>query len=138
MIESYCSACGVFIAASSGPKLLELAEKVHSCSIFAGNAHQPEQFSSAEARVVSYLFGAGKIAEKECNFDGDITHLSTELTAREPLLTQWLERSAMNARWFRKDPISALRAANIGIDEALLRELETVAAALSAKLKPMS
>ena len=138
VIESYCSECGVFIAASSGPKLLELAERVHSCSSFAGNANPPEQFSCAEARVVSYLFGAGKITEKEDNFDGDITHLSTELTSREPLLTQWLERSAMNARWFRKDPIAALRAANIGIDEALLRELESVATALAAKLKRIS
>jgi hypothetical protein len=87
---------------------------------------------------VSYLFGAGKIAEKEDNFDGNITHLSTELTSREPFLTEWLERSAMNARWFRKDPIAALRAANIGIDEALLRELESVATALAAKLKRIS
>ena len=31
LIESYCSACGVFIAASPNPRMLLLAELPHTC-----------------------------------------------------------------------------------------------------------
>ncbi len=72
--------------------------------------------------------GTGVVDEK-------LAILLTELTTREPLLNLWLERSAMNARWFRKDPIAALRAANIGFNESMLKELETIASSIAEQLK---
>lgn len=67
--------------------------------------------------------------------DDTLASLLNELTAREPQLNQWLERSAMNARWFRKDPIAALRAANIGFNESMLKELETITASIALRLR---
>jgi len=133
VIESYCGACGVFIAASSGTNLLELAERLHRCAGASWDT-KPGQFSSAEARIVSYLFGVGQTPSTGV-VDDNLAALLNELTTREPQLNEWLERSAMNARWFRKDPIAALRASNIGIDEGMLRELESVTASIAAKLK---
>jgi len=133
VIESYCGACGIFIAASSGNNLLELAERLHQCAGASWDG-KPGQFSSAEARIVSYLFGVGHTPGTGV-VDEKLAILLTELTTREPLLNQWLERSAMNARWFRKDPIAALRAANIGFNESMLKELETIASSIAEQLK---
>jgi hypothetical protein len=133
VIESYCGACGVFIAASSGPNLLELAERLHRCSGSSPDS-KPWQFSSEEARIVSYLFGVGHTPGNS-PVDDKLTTLFTELTRREPLLNQWLERSAMNARWFRKDPIAALRASGIGFNETILQELEAITASIAEKLR---
>jgi hypothetical protein len=133
VIESYCGACGVFIAASSGNNLLELAERLHSCAGASWDT-KPGQFSSAEARIVSYLFGVGQTPSAGV-VDDRLAGLLHELTTREPLLNQWLERSAMNARWFRKDPIAALRAANIGFNEIMLKELENITTSIAEKLR---
>jgi hypothetical protein len=133
VIESYCGTCGVFIAASSGPNLLELAERLHRCTGISPDS-KPGQFSSAEARIVSYLFGVGQTPSAEA-VDDRLSALLNELTTREPQLNTWLERSAMNARWFRKDPIAALRAANIGFNDNILRELESITASIAEKLR---
>jgi len=123
----------VFIAASSGPNLLELAERLHRCTGISLDT-KPGQFSSAEARIVSYLFGAGQTPGSGV-VDDRLSALLTELTTREPQLNEWLERSAMNARWFRKDPIAALRAANIGFNDSFLNELESITASIAEKLR---
>ena len=133
VIESYCGACGVFIAASSGPNLLELAERLHRARASIGMQSQ-DSFSSSEARIVSYLFGVGQTPSTGV-VDDRLAHLLNELTTREPLLNHWLESSAMNARWFRKDPIAALRAANIGFNESMLNELENITASIAEKLR---
>ena len=41
----------------------------------------------------------------------------------------------MNARWFRKDPIAALRAANIGFNETMLKELEAITVSIAERLR---
>jgi hypothetical protein len=53
----------------------------------------------------------------------------------EERLHDWIENSAQNALWFARDPIGAIRAANVGMDEELLSELEAVAAGIAVKLK---
>ena len=53
----------------------------------------------------------------------------------EERLHDWLETSAQNAVWFAKDPVGAMRAANIGMDESILSELEAVTAGIACKLK---
>ncbi len=133
VIESYCGACGVFIAASSGPNLLELAERLHRCTGVSPDS-KPGQFSSAEARIVSYLFGVGQTPGPGA-VDDRLSNLLNELTTREKQLNEWLERSAMNARWFRKDPMTALRAANLGLHDNILKELESITASIAEKLR---
>jgi hypothetical protein len=133
VIESYCGGCGVFIAASSGTNLLDMAERLHHCP-GTPREGKPGQFSTTEARIVSYLFGVGH-PPGEYVLDDGVASLLNELAAREPLLSQWLEGSAMNARWFRKDPIAALRAANIGFNESMLNELEKMTLSIAEKMK---
>ncbi len=58
-----------------------------------------------------------------------------ELGQKERELDLWLKSSESNASLFRKDPVSAIRAANLGIGEEALKELETVTAAILHKLK---
>jgi len=112
---------------------LELAERLHRCTGISLDS-KPGQFSSAESRIVSYLFGVGQTPSPGV-VDDRLSILLNELTTREPELNKWLERSAMNARWFRKDPIAALRAANIGFNDNILKELESITASIAEKLK---
>lgn len=60
--------------------------------------------------------------------------LIQELKKCEPQLQTWLEASAVNALWFLVDPVDALRAANLGLPEDLLAELETTIKTLEEKL----
>lgn len=53
----------------------------------------------------------------------------------EDRLHQWLANSTQNALLFARDPIGAIRAANIGMDENMLSELESVASGIALKLK---
>jgi hypothetical protein len=53
----------------------------------------------------------------------------------EDRLQEWLENSTQNALWFAKDPIGAIRAANIGMDESVLSELEAVASSIALKMR---
>jgi hypothetical protein len=42
----------------------------------------------------------------------------------ESHLSAWLNESDCNADLFRRDPLTAMRAANLDLDEGLLAELE--------------
>lgn len=44
----------------------------------------------------------------------------------EQAVFDWLERSPTHVEWFAKDPLGALRAANLGIDAKLLDELKAL------------
>ena len=52
----------------------------------------------------------------------------------EPELRAWLECSSVNSLWFLADPIGALRAANLGLKEEILLELEATIKSLAEKL----
>lgn len=131
--ESYCPVCGLFIAASPRPQVLALAEKLHRCHLLdAKSAH--DEAGRAAARIVAYAFGT-KDGEHLPPQSG-LRPLMGKLARREHALQQWLQRSDANARWFRRDPIAALRAANLGIEEEVLLELESVMRAIAQKLKP--
>jgi hypothetical protein len=56
------------------------------------------------------------------------------LQSCEPQLRTWLDSSSVNSLWFLTDPIGALRAANLGIKEELLLELEATIKSLAEKL----
>ena len=56
------------------------------------------------------------------------------LQSCEPQLRAWLESSSVNSLWFLADPIGALRAANLGLKEEILVELEATIQSLAEKL----
>jgi hypothetical protein len=60
--------------------------------------------------------------------------LLIELASCEDQLKLWLSSSAANAEWFAKDPVSAMRAAKLGLQEDLLCELAMVIGTLMGKL----
>jgi hypothetical protein len=53
----------------------------------------------------------------------------------EEALQQWIKSSAQNSRFFRRDPIGAMRAAGLDIDDDIMLELETVTTSIARKLK---
>jgi len=52
--------------------------------------------------------------------------LLAELAKYESGLREWMSRCTVNAIWYVADPIGALREADLGIAEDLLRKLEPV------------
>jgi hypothetical protein len=131
--ESYCPACGLFIAASPRPQVLDLAEKLHRCHPLDAMLTGAEARSAA-ARIVVHAFG--KENQERLPPQSGLRSLMGKLARCEHALQQWLQRSEANARWFGRDPIAALRAANLGIEEEVLLELESVTRAIAQKLKP--
>ena len=61
--------------------------------------------------------------------------LMRELGRCEAQLQTWLSQSPRNAKLFRKDPLTAMRAAGLKIDDDLMCELEQVLSAIARKLK---
>lgn len=66
-----------------------------------------------------------------CEHDG----LLEALNIHEAQLRLWLNSSPANSLLFRDDPVGALRAADIGISEKLLAELQQIVTALRRKLR---
>ncbi len=53
----------------------------------------------------------------------------------ENQLQEWTSKSAKNARWFRRDPLGAMRAAGLDIEDEIMLELELITKAIANKLK---
>ena len=49
-----------------------------------------------------------------------------EFARYEGSLQEWTERCTINAIWYLSDPFGAIRSANLGIEEELICELETL------------
>lgn len=105
LIESYCENCGLFIAGSPAQRILEIMEQLHRCQ--------------AQVDILSRK---------------SVEHLLEELSAREGDLLQWIRSSERNTRWFATDPMGAIRAANLGIDEHVLYQLELITRSIAKKL----
>lgn len=60
-----------------------------------------------------------------------------ELERCEAGLSAWLGQSAANADWLVRDPVGALRAANLGMDEQVLLELEATMKMITEKIEAM-
>lgn len=106
LVESYCCLCGLFIAASPAQSIIEVMEALHRCQ--------------GPYRELSR---------------GNLDRLLRELAAKEAGLRNWIQLSERNTRWFASDPVNAIRAANLGIDEHVLRELEMITVAIARKLR---
>jgi hypothetical protein len=61
--------------------------------------------------------------------------LLSALRKCEDHLHEWIHRSESNARWFGRDPLAAMQAAELGIDPDLMNELESVTTAIQGKLR---
>jgi hypothetical protein len=106
MIESWCSDCGLFIAASPTQRIIEIMERLHRC--------QSPFHDLARANIEQVM---------------------EDLAAKEEQLVGWIQASDRNTRWFATDPISAIRAANLGIDDDVLHQLELITLSIARKLR---
>jgi len=61
--------------------------------------------------------------------------LLAQLDKVEKQLQEWTNRSAKNADWFRRDPLAAMRAAGLNIEDDIMLELEIITKAIAKKLK---
>ena len=61
--------------------------------------------------------------------------LLAQLDKVEQQLQQWIARSQENADWFKRDPLGAMRAAGLNIEDDILLELELITKAIAKKLK---
>jgi hypothetical protein len=61
--------------------------------------------------------------------------LMNELGKVEGQLQLWINRSPKNARLFRKNPIAAMRAAGLAMEDDLMCELEMVLSGIARKLR---
>ena len=136
LVESYCSGCGIFIAASGHLPFLEIAEKGHHCPSLASLERGLDVFRKKKPTVP--VSQAANAAASDAHLDpleDQVDRLLLELARKQLELDLWLKSSETHARWFRKDPVGAIRAADLGIPEEVLRELEAVTAAIVQKLK---
>ncbi|HWG48583.1 MAG TPA: hypothetical protein VN669_02760 [Candidatus Acidoferrales bacterium] len=61
--------------------------------------------------------------------------LITQLEDTEAALQKWIKSSPGNSEYFRRDPIRAMRAAGLEIDDDIMLELELITSAIARKLK---
>ena len=61
--------------------------------------------------------------------------LLARLDQVEKQLQEWTNRSAKNAQWFRRDPVGAMRAAGLDIEDDIMLELELITRNIARKLK---
>jgi len=61
--------------------------------------------------------------------------LLARLNQVEKQLQDWTNRSAKNAQWFRRDPLGAMRAAGLDIEDDIMLELEAITRNIAKKLK---
>lgn len=61
--------------------------------------------------------------------------LLAQLDKVEQQLQQWIALSPENADWFKRDPLGAMRAAGLNIEDDILLELELITKAIAKKLK---
>jgi len=61
--------------------------------------------------------------------------LLDQLDKVERELQQWIVKSRKNSNWFRRDPLAAMRAAGLDMEDNIMLELELVTKTIAKKLK---
>ena len=61
--------------------------------------------------------------------------LLDQLDKVERELKEWIGRSSSNADWFRRDPLSAMRAAGLDLEDDIMLELEMITRSIAKKMK---
>ena len=62
-------------------------------------------------------------------------HLLNQLNKVEQDLKNWIGHSKKNADLFRRDPLGAMRAAGLNLEDDIMLELEMVTRSIAKKLK---
>lgn len=107
-------------------------ERIHRCR---PPGLLPEDDSDwSQARLVAYAFEK-PLRESGLSWQYQLAPFMRKLAPQGHALNQWLHRSETNANWFRREPIAAIRAANLGIEEKLLKELDTVTLLIAQGLR---
>lgn len=75
-----------------------------------------------------------KAPRKQKRSEPSTDRLVNELERCEEQLQEWIEVSPDHASFFRKDPVGAMRAAGLDMEDDIMLELEMVAASIAAKL----
>jgi hypothetical protein len=66
---------------------------------------------------------------------GGQDRLLNQLDKVERQLQQWISSSPENAEWFRRDPLTAMRAAGLNLEDDIMLELELITNTIAKKLK---
>jgi hypothetical protein len=61
--------------------------------------------------------------------------LLDQLDKVEHQLQRWIRNEPKNADWFRRDPLAAMRAAGLNIEDDIMLELEMITKIIAQKLK---
>lgn len=61
--------------------------------------------------------------------------LLEQLDKVERQLQQWIAISQENKEWFQRDPLGAMRAAGLNIEDDIMLELELITKTIAKKLK---
>jgi len=61
--------------------------------------------------------------------------LLDQLDQVEHKLQKWIAESEKNAEWFRRDPLGAMHAAGLDMDDDIMLELQMITKAIAKKLK---
>ena len=61
--------------------------------------------------------------------------LLDQLDQVENKLQKWIAESDKNAEWFRRDPLGAMHAAGLDMDDDIMLELQMITKAIAKKLK---
>jgi hypothetical protein len=61
--------------------------------------------------------------------------LLDHLTKVERDLKKWIGSSSKNAEWFQRDPLGAMRAAGLNLEDDIMLELEMITRSIAKKLK---
>ena len=66
---------------------------------------------------------------------GEPDRLLDRLDKVERQLQQWISSAPENAEWFRRDPLAAIRAAGLNMEDDIMLELELITTTIAKKLK---
>jgi hypothetical protein len=61
--------------------------------------------------------------------------LLDHLTKVERDLKKWIGSSSKNAEWFQRDPLGAMRAAGLNLEDDIMLELEMITRSIAKKIK---
>jgi hypothetical protein len=66
---------------------------------------------------------------------GGPDRLLDQLSKVERQLQDWISNSPKNAEWFQRDPLGAMHAAGLNMEDDIMLELELITKAIAKKLK---